>query len=84
MTTAAEVNLQQKFSAKERDEMFEAYADALGEGNRTKAHEVLMRMPLHPRWAKIVAEVLGKEYLQNNFNITYANETFGEDWLNEI
>ena len=83
MTTTAEVNLQQKFSAKERDEMLIAYAEACGQRDYEKADKILEQYPINPRWAGYIAEVMGKEYLLEHFNITYANEVLGEDWLNE-
>lgn len=82
MTTATEIDLQRKYTAEERDAMFEAVADTCGAGDHEGASKLLRQMPIHPRWAKIILKVMGKEYLMDNFNITYANEVFGEDWLN--
>lgn len=82
MTVAIDVDLHKKYTAEERDAMLDAYADACGADEYEEADRILAQMPIHPRWAKIIAEVLGREYLVNNFNITYANEVYGEDWLN--
>jgi hypothetical protein len=78
-----EVDLQRKYTAEERDAMFEAYAEACGAGDRVEVDRLLAEMPIYPRWAKIIAKVMGKKYLRENFNITHANEVYGEGWLNE-
>ena len=82
MTIATEIDLHKQYTIEERDAMFEAGADACGSGNFEEATRIFRQMPIHPRWAKIIAKVMGKEYLRENFNITYANEVFGERWLN--
>lgn len=95
MTTAAialdlgdEVDLNRRFTEEERDALFEAVADACGEGlatgDCTEAERLVRHYPINPRWAKIIAEVYGKEYLLANFNITYATDVLGEGWLDEI
>lgn len=78
-----EVDLKRTYTSEERDAMFEAYAEACGNRDKVEAKKILEHMPVSPRWAKIIADVMGKEYLRENFNITYANEVYGEDWLNE-
>lgn len=83
MTSAMEVNLQKKYTAEERDAIFEAAADACGTGDYDEADRLIRQMPIHPRWAKIIAEVMGKEFLLKRYNITHANEAYGEDWLND-
>jgi|GEM_PF-2695048 hypothetical protein len=82
MTTMTEIDLQRKYTIEERDAMLEAYADACGAGDYEEADKIIVHMPINPRWAKIIAKVMGKEYLLENFNITYANEVLGEGWLN--
>ncbi len=81
MTTATKVDLQRVYTEEERDAMFEEYADACGRGDREVADRILEEYPLHPRWAKIILDVMGREYLLENFNITHANEVFGEGWM---
>ena len=81
MTTMTEIDLQRKYTAEERDAMFEAYADACGSGDHEEAKKILKYMPVHPRWAKIIANVVGKEFLVDHFNITHADEVYGEGWL---
>lgn len=83
MTTAMGVDLKRKYTAEERDTMFEAYIKACETGDDIEADRMLELMPIHPRWAKIIAKVMGKEYLLERFNITYADEVYGEDWLNK-
>ncbi len=78
----AEVDLRRRYTAGERDALFEAYAEACGEGDYARADKIIVHMPINPRWAGIIARVMGKEYLEENFNITYANEVLGEGWLN--
>lgn len=79
-----EVDLKRKYTEEEQDAIFDAYIAALEAGDAEKANKVAALMPIHPRWAKIVAEVVGKEYLVSNFNITQADEVYGEGWLNGI
>ncbi len=81
MTSALKVNPQKKYTAEERDRILEAYADACGDGNYEGADKIIREMPIHPRWAKIIADVIGKEFLLKYFNITHANEVYGEEWL---
>ena len=87
MTTATETDieydLQRKYTEEERDAILDAYADACGEGDYDKADRIIKEMPIHPRWAKIIAEVVGKEFLLKYFNITHANEVYGEGWLDD-
>ena len=83
MTSAMEVDLKRKYTAEERDSMLEAIADACGAGDCAEADRLVRYLPMHPRWAKIVADVFGKEYLLEKFNITHANEVYGEGWLND-
>ncbi len=85
MTSALEteaIDLKRKYTEEERDALFDAYADACGTGDHEKAMQILQHMPLHPRWAKIIADVVGKDFLVENFNITHADEVYGEGWLN--
>lgn len=81
MTTALKIDLQRKYTEEEREALFIAYADACGRGDHEAAERYLEELPLHPRWAKITLDVMGREYLVENFNLTHANEVFGEGWL---
>ncbi len=83
MTSAAEIDLQRKYTAEERDALLEALADALEAGDDEKANRLVRQMPVHPRWAKIIANVCGKEYLVKRFNLSHANEVYGEGWLDD-
>jgi hypothetical protein len=84
MTTATEteLDLHRKYTAEERDALLEAALDASMAGDSEEADRLIRKMPIHPRWAKIIADVYGNEFLTENFNITHANEVYGEDWLN--
>ncbi len=86
MTTAnileEAIDLTRHYTEEERDVIYDAYMKALEIGDRKEADRLSAMMPMHPRWAKIIAEVMGKEYLQERFNITHANEVYGEGWLN--
>lgn len=82
MTSTTEIDLQRKYTAEERDAMFEAVADACGIGDHEGASKIIRQMPIHPRWAKIIADVIGKEFLVEHFNVTHADEVYGEGWLN--
>ncbi len=79
-----EVDLNRSYTEEEREALYEACMDALMRGDVEESDRIRDRMPLPPRRAKIVAEVMGKQYLQEHFNITHANEVYGEGWLNEI
>lgn len=81
MSTATEMDLERKYTAEERDAIFEAYAEACGRGAHEEAATIIKQMPINPRWAKIIADVVGKDFLLEYFNITYANEIYGEGWL---
>jgi hypothetical protein len=83
MTTATEVDLQRKYTAEEREALFEEIYCALEAKDDATADRLVKHVPIHPRWAKIVAGVYGKEYLLKHFNLSHANEEFGEGWLNE-
>jgi hypothetical protein len=76
------IDLQRKYTAEERDAMLEAAADACGAGNYAEADRMIKQMPIHPSWAKIIADVVGKDFLLKHFNITHADEVYGEGWLN--
>ncbi len=82
-TTLTEADLKRKFTEEEMDALYEKTMDAVAAGNDEEADRLVKLMPIHPRWAKIIAEVYGKEYLLENFNITHATEVFGEGWLDE-
>ncbi len=79
--TVTRHDLDRKYTVDERDAMLEAALDLSMAGNSEEATLMLRKMPINPRWAKIIADVMGKEYLREHFNITYANEVFGEGWL---
>jgi hypothetical protein len=83
MTTAMEVDLKRKYTAEERDAILEAATDACGVGDYTEADRMIKQMPIHPRWAKIIADVIGKEFLVKHFNVTHADEVYGERWLDD-
>ncbi len=83
-TTLSEADLKRKYTEEERDAMFEATMDAVAAGNGTEANRLVRMMPIHPRWAKIIAEVNGKAYLLTHFNVTRADELYGEGWLDEF
>lgn len=83
MTTASEADLKKSYTAEERDAMLEAAADACGIGDYDEADKIIRQMPIHPRWAKIIADVAGKDFLLKHYNITHANEVYGEGWLND-
>lgn len=81
MSTVTEIDLRKSYTAEERDALFDALMDACEAGDREEERRLLRQMPIHPRWAKIIADVIGKEFLLKHFNITYANEVHGEGWL---
>lgn len=90
MTTAAaniwdeEVDLTRHYTEEERDALYEACMDALLAGDQEESDRILRVMPIHPRWAKIAAEVYGKEFAKRSFNLTHADEVYGEGWLDAI
>lgn len=76
-----ELNLKRKYTAEEREAMYEAIAMASETGDSEEEERLVMLLPLHPRLAKIVAKVNGKQHLLEHFNISHADEVFGEGWL---
>lgn len=82
MTTGTKVDLQREYTEEEQDAMFDAYIDAIDKGDEEEMDRILEQMPINPRWAKIIRDVMGTEYLQKHFNITRANKVFGEGWAN--
>lgn len=84
MTTAMEVDLKRKYSEEEQDALYDAYFVARETGNDAEAERILAMRPINPRWAKIIAKVMGKKYLLSTFNVTRADEAFGEGWLDEF
>ena len=82
MTTTTEIDLNKVYTQEEQDAMFDAYVEAVEKGEDDKANHILEQMPIHPRWAKIVRDVMGKDELVSNYNITEANRVFGEGWVN--
>ncbi len=81
MSTITEADLDKKYTEEECDAMFDAAMDASLAGNREEATRILRIMPLPPHWAKIIAKIYGKDYLRGHFNITQANDIYGEGWL---
>jgi imidazoleglycerol phosphate dehydratase HisB len=89
MTTATSIleeerDITRHYTAEERGIIYEACMVAMENGDREEADRLRAMLPLHPRWAKIAAEVKGKAYLLKHFNITHANEVYGEGWLDAI
>ncbi len=86
MTTAnileEERDLKRHYTAEERETIYEACMEARENGDMEEFARLRAMLPIHSRWAKITAEVKGKAYLQRHFNITHANEVYGEGWLN--
>lgn len=81
MTPATKVDLQKSYTVEERDAMLDAYGEALLRGEDEEAERILEQIPIHARWAKYIAEILGADYLRGHFNITEANRVYGEGWL---
>ncbi len=84
MTSSTKIAPQTKYTEEERDAIFDAAINASLAGNNEEADRLIKIMPIHPRWAKIIAEIYGKDFLLKYFNITRANELYGEGWLNGI
>ncbi len=80
----AELDLTRRYTEEERDALYDAIMAALDAGDKAKAERLSRHMPIHPRWAKIVAEVKGKQYLREHFNLSHADEVYGEGWLDGI
>ncbi len=67
----------------DKAKMITEYVAALDAGDDELALEISRRMPLHPSLAKSVLRFLGKEAIMAEFNLSEANEFFGEGWLDE-
>jgi hypothetical protein len=84
MTTAMEADLQRKYTTEERDALFDEYFDAMERKDEAEMDRLGPILPVDAHWAKIIAKIFGKDYLLENFNITYATEILGEGWLDAI
>lgn len=79
--TDEEIDLQRVYTEEERDALFDAYIEAIDNDDEEAIDRILKQMPMHPRWARIVRDVFGADYLRQHFNITEAEKAFGADWL---
>lgn len=82
MTAAIANDLQISYTLEEQDKMIEDYAEAIRRGDGAEEDRILRTLPLDPVWAKSILTVMGKEFLEKNFNITEATKKYGEGWLN--
>ncbi len=81
MTAATANDLQISYTLEEQDKMIEDYADALRRNDHAGAMNIIRTLPIDPSWARSIAVVMGREFLEQHFNITEATKKFGEGWL---
>lgn len=81
MTTATEINLKRVYTQEEQDALFDAYIQAIDDGDDEARQHIAAQMPLEPDWAKCIFKVMGREFLEEHFNLTEANRVFGERWM---
>lgn len=82
MTAATANDLQISYTLEEQDRMIEDYAEAIRRGDDAEAYRIVKTLPIDPSWAKSIFEVMGRDFLEENFNITEATKKYGEGWLN--
>lgn len=68
-------------SPEEREELRAKAHQAFAAGNRDLALSFLEQVPLRPAMAKFWFKEEGAEFVRENFNLSDANEAFGEGWL---
>ncbi len=59
------------------------YLAAVDAGDEEREEELGRLMPLTPSLAKSALRFLGKKELMAEFNLSEANEYFGEGWMDE-
>lgn len=81
-TTVENAGLTRFVSDEERRELRAAAFRAFDKGDKDAAHEFLKQIPIRPASAKFWFEQEGREFLEEFFNLSDANEAFGEGWMN--
>lgn len=66
-----------------KGQLIREYLEAVRVGDKERERAVARRMPLPPSLAKSVLRDMGKEFLMTHFNVSEANESFGEGWMDE-
>ncbi len=76
------MNAMHKMGKEERAQLFDQYLEMCDAGNREKADDILIRIPLSPWLAKVVKKRLGIQYMREaGFNLSDAVDAFGMEWL---
>ncbi|MDR1922307.1 MAG: hypothetical protein LBS31_11285 [Candidatus Adiutrix sp.] len=71
-----------KMPLEKRKELLEASLAAGESGNYDEEVRLMKLLPLAPHLAMIAKEMYGKGHLlENGFNLSDANEEFGDGWL---
>ena len=69
-------------SLEERAQLISASLAAGKAGNKDEEIRLMRKLPLAPHLAMAAKEMYGKEYLlEHGYDLTDANEEFGNDWL---
>lgn len=81
MTIATE-SLTRPVSSEERHQLLAAALAAFDKGDEKAGYAHLKQIPLLPALAKFVFTTHGKNACEAHFNLSDANEKFGEGWMN--
>lgn len=84
MSTASEyVGLTRKMTWEEQKELLGRVFDAVEQGDDDAANSLVKQLPLLPGLAKVAYGYRGREYCEQRFNLSEANEEFGEGWMDD-
>lgn len=81
-TTMDKDNLTRPVSREERSRLLREALAAFDRGDKVAGYSFLKQLPLLPSLAEFAYEAEGREYCEMNFNLSDANEKFGEGWMN--
>lgn len=82
-TTDKRAPLTKSMTFEECIEMLDRALDASERGDEETSDDLIRQLPLLPVLAKGVFRRYGREYCEEHFNLSAANEEFGEGWMDE-
>ncbi len=68
-------------TGEEQEELLTRALDAIERGDKALGDALVRQLPLLPGMAKLMFEWYGREHCERHFNLSAANETFGEGWM---
>lgn len=78
------IKKQDEMTSDEMVDALEAVWAARDSGDKELYEELSRELPVIPHFAKIMVSVYGKEFVQKNFNLTWADDAYGEGWIDDI